>query len=110
MNGGLRDGGRCLNLAEIFDRNRRHVFLGLRHTDADTCHSACRLVCGGDVDGDHFHQSDFEGVAEETCLFVWFDTESVTQETRRKLAYVASAYRQYSIAITSGNTVFIKGA
>jgi len=54
--------------------------------------------------------SNFEGMAEETCLFVWFNTESVTQETRRKLAYVASAYRQYSIAITSGNTVFIKGA
>lgn len=53
--------------------------------------------------------SSFEGVAEETCLFVWFDVDSLNRYTRLGLAELATDFSQFSIAVTFGNTEFVEG-
>lgn len=54
--------------------------------------------------------SNFEGKAEDTCIFVWFNCSWLAPETVKALALLATEFSQFSIAVTYGNTEFIKGA
>lgn len=52
--------------------------------------------------------SNWQGVAEETCLFVWFDIESLSEKAYDDLADIAKRYAQDAIAVTFGETKFVR--
>lgn len=54
-------------------------------------------------------QSEFEGKSEETYVLVYFDCSWLSPETVRSFRILASAYQQFSIAVTFGETNFVKG-
>lgn len=53
--------------------------------------------------------SSFDGVAEDTCIFVWFDVNTIDYIVESTLSMIATRYSQYSIAVTVGETTFIEG-
>lgn len=54
-----------------------------------------------------YGKSSWQGVAEETCLLVWFDVESLPSGALFGLKNIASQYWQDAIAVTFGNTEFV---
>ena len=71
------------------------------------------LICldhaGSFADTKALGYSHYESVREETCIFVWFFAEPLTFETDRKLSILAKAFGQDAVAVTVGNTKFVKG-
>lgn len=53
--------------------------------------------------------SEFLGQSEDTCLFVWFEVDSLNRFTRGLLADVVTEFQQFSIALTFGETEFLEG-
>ena len=51
--------------------------------------------------------SHWQGVSEDTCIFVWFDLESLPEVVYEELATIAKQYEQDAIAVTFGETKFV---
>jgi hypothetical protein len=51
--------------------------------------------------------SNWENVSEDTCIFVWFDLESLPEVVYEELATIAKQYEQDAIAVTFGETKFV---
>lgn len=51
--------------------------------------------------------SNWQGVSEDTCIFVWFDLDSLPSVVYEELSDIAKQYGQDAIAVTFGETKFI---
>jgi hypothetical protein len=51
--------------------------------------------------------SHWQGVSEDTCIFVWFDIEALPLSLKFELKNIAKQYGQDAIAVTFGETEFI---